>query len=273
MLDRTRTRRKELQFLVRTAVGALGTGGLLKEEVLLPSSREDEGFLARWMNRPHPQEMRVAYAKELVRIAARQYEVPLPRIAIRFSDLGGSAAGTIRSDGRTWFVDLCATNMHDDERMLSIVAHEMAHYVLTSKGIWLQPLQRNEELTDTVAALAGFGDVMTKAKKRTWDIENGLITRRVENNIGYLPIEDLRTLVRARRMLQREEPKSRWAKTSPGSIVRCWFCGRQLRVPEVSSRIRISCPSCTAAQILDATEPSVPQRRWLRWLDEARGLS
>ena len=258
-------------FLVRTAAAALGKDVLFKDEVQVPDSREGESFWARWFNRPQARYVRVEYAKRLIRLTARQYNVPLPKVAVRFTHLG-SAAGRIKYANGMWYIDLCTQVMTDDERLLSVVAHEMAHHVLALKQVQLEPLQRNEELTDVAAVLAGFGKVMKRSKLRRSKFDDGVFTHEVHSTIGYLPVEDIRRLSRARRYLRRRKVRSRWRDVVSSDLVGCWFCGTQLRTPNLVARITVTCPRCSAAQELGLVpEENLGDKVW-RWIDATRGL-
>ena len=131
--------------------------------------------------------------------------------------------------------------------MTAILAHEFAHVVLGAQNIRLEPLQRNEELTDTVAALAGFGRILMEVSERSTVQTGGGCVRTTTTRLGYLGRKNLGTLVTLLDRIATDQPKRRLATVSRIEVdrVACVGCGTTLALPDVDARVILLCPVCS----------------------------
>ena len=89
-------------------------------------------------------------------------------------------------DSFSWSIEVADRYRQDRETALVIIAHEVAHVALLSRGIKLTPLRRNEELTDVAATLAGFASLMDSVSARErWHDGAKKISLTV-GEVGYL---------------------------------------------------------------------------------------
>ena len=271
-----------LKEYVSIAAGVLGQHRLQTPPVTRPPA--DPAWPHRYrvfgLGRP-PLDLRLEYAKGLVRLVAARYGLALPRLAVRFaSDL--PEAGRIRASNGRWYIDLAQAYAYDDEQLLSIIAHEMAHVVLFQRGIVLEPLRRNEELTDAFAILAGFGPVMCRANYREQTQYLVVVIRTRTTTLGYLPIRDVKRLTRVRARLEKGKDVKRLATIHPDEsrLLPCWACGAPLQVPFVRARVRLRCKICGCPEIIRLTPANCAGSSFLdkagqrlrTWLDFKRGL-
>lgn len=130
---------------------------------------------------------RIEYLKGAVRLAARRFGVKLERVFVRFTDAKNARhAGSIRMTNHGWFVDVQHRYRDDDEALTMIAAHEMAHYALLSHQVRVPDLDEEEEVTDTLVVLAGFGPLMLRVYHREF---SGIVGDRLQSwvsGLGYL---------------------------------------------------------------------------------------
>ena len=151
---------------------------------------------------------RQAFLWKAIRLAAARFGMTPPPIAARFvADLPEDTAACLRlnadwtlharpgritvearGEGHTpWQMLVHERFRDDDEALVAIVAHEIAHLALFAYGVHLEPKQRNEELTDVAAVLAGFGLLMLRARRRMDTCDESKGTRSVRLlRIGYI---------------------------------------------------------------------------------------
>ena len=189
---------------------------------------------------------RVELAKGLVRLCVRQYRLNMPKIAIRFVSEPVDYAGKIQQRGNVWRINLASAAVVDDRQLLSVVAHEIAHIVLQNAGVELAPVQANEELTDTVAVMAGFGRLMRSANFMTHHKVELLGSREIHTTLGYLPVEDIDFLWHVRERIAHKRPIRRFTPAPlPSSVLfDCYGCGTSSRLPDVSGTLKIRCRKC-----------------------------
>jgi hypothetical protein len=246
-----------LQEYVRIAAGTLGKNVLSQHPVQKPPS----------VDLPRGE-----YAKKLILIAGQRFGVALPRIAVRFSQLEGKHAGMVRQRGGTWYVDLAHEYADDDLALAAIIAHEMAHVVLLNARVFLQSEQRNEELTDATAVLAGFGPLLLDAYWREEvEVTEQQVNARV-HRLGYLPPAGVLYLTAiqleiaglpapllrqkvagwlASELSSVEQLWSAWrALNSTAESYPCFACGIRMRLPAVAGAVRLTCPCCGLRQVV-----------------------
>jgi hypothetical protein len=267
---------EELRTYIGMAASVLQRGALLSPPILAaPRSPEDTWVRRFVVGRNFTDKQRVDHLKALVRLAAKQYMLPLPRLAVRFSDMT-QAAGRIRRSGGTWYIDLARDFRNDDCQVLSTVAHEMAHVVLLSAGVALPTTEKNERLTDTTAALAGFGYLMQLAKRavRQEKLRFGL-TRDVHVNVGYLDQHELWQVGTVRETIRKRKRARLYGTLLPAERISCWSCGTSL---EPHPLIGVSVLPCLVCGMLHQVKVSASLPPTLgdalgRWLDRRRGLT
>ena len=235
-----------LREYIRLAAVVLGLETLRRPMLQRPPSQHGRQLLdSLGFRTKAATQRRVEYAKQVTRAVAERFGVPLPSIALRFAALDGHA-GQIRFRDGTWYVDINESYRWSDEGLTAVLAHEFAHAVLGMRRIELRPQDRNEELTDAVAALAGFGIILARACERT-QTEYGLLTvREVTHRLGYLRRPDLLSLIAIQDRIARDIPKRRLTVMSirTASHLACLCCGSPIRLPDIDARIRVRCLVC-----------------------------
>lgn len=198
--------------------------------------------------------------------ASDQYRVPLPPLQVIVADLDDAAAkiriGTVYTQ-----LIVAQRYSYDAAQLISIVAHEIAHYVLERAGISLECTVENERLTDSVAVFAGFGPVMLKGYLKSTSNTVGLTTYTRTETLGYLSIPEIRSLHTHREQLVRGTTKHRRAAViTPDRITSCWFCYNRIRLPQITATVRLRCRACGAYQVARYTGASddVLHRRIIR---------
>jgi len=208
------------------------------------------------------------YVKHCVQLALERYKEPPPKIAVRIAPFEGTHAGRVRFERGCWFMDLQQVFAYDNEQLASIVAHEMAHVVLQRRGITLHSVLRNEELTDFIAAAAGFGSIMLAANYRITHKVRGEYLESKGIRLGYLRPSALAmatllqgeisgTDVRATippecrhnvlRFLAKLRTRPLKAARTVAVALACYGCQSSLPVAEVTTlrrRARIKCSAC-----------------------------
>lgn len=281
---------RHLRSYIRLASAALGTDVLAKAEMeAVPALPRPQGIRRDpsgvWISSPAggPKAASPADAlKILVRRVAEQYGITVPRIAVRFVHTT-DFAGSIRRESALWYVDVASRYQQDPDRLVAIIAHEMAHAVLLDLGVSLPDKQRDEELTDATAVLAGFGSVMLRAYDRSRSNWKGRTETHITDRIGYLHIADIRRLHDVRCMLAeaRVLPRRAPIDSRRAATVSCWACGGRLRLPDVHAAVQLRCRECGGIQRVKLV--GNPHRPWmrfisvlwwaaLRWVDRLNGL-
>lgn len=272
------SRRSELQEYIRISATVLGHDVLSQSEVILPPPRGGSTGWGRWTAQGADTTPRLGYAKELVRFAARQYHLSLPRVAIRFSRLEGSA-GRIRRAPDCWHVDIHEDYEKHPDQLLAIIAHELAHVVLEENGVRLEPLLKNEELTDTLAVMAGFGPVMDRGSQFVREEYLVIAVRRTTTKLGYLSQDEIFAISGIRRRIAKRKPVSRWAPVylERTSSLRCWACGVRSKLPKREGSARLKCTVCSIEQRVQLRATALPAdfahtflQNTLQWVDRIR---
>lgn len=219
---------------------------------------------------------RLDYAKGCVRLAVLRFGMTMPRVKIRFAPLQGRGGRVRVTRDGAWAVDVDPEVYHDHERILAIIAHEVAHIALLGRGIELQPLQRNEELTDAATVLAGFGSVMLSCVLREQVIARDDEVRAFHDRLGYLTPRAIAHLAALRvemaggdAAFYREHvalwqhvgiddylaARDAWSAEAAGARgrrVACFACGTPMGLPAASPSIRVRCPGCTLRVVVPA---------------------
>lgn len=245
--------REVLRGYFRTAVRTLGTEVVLQPPVTRrPKSEGLRGLRRLMWRRDRYLASRLRYASEVVRLCAKQYDIPFPDLRVQYVT-SNAFAGQIRREQGRWYVSLAKHFIDDDLRILSIIAHEMAHVVLLSKGVSLPDAVENERLTDTAAVVAGFGPMMHRAaelQRVRFELFAQLIST---TRIGYLSKRDIRVLSRIRSRVAAGRPIRRWSPLDVrpgGPATRCWACGVGLQAPLIARAMTLRCPLCGMGQVI-----------------------
>jgi hypothetical protein len=159
-----------LHALIRRGLLALKPACLTRPPERLPTRRHGESSLE--------------FAKEMARLVASRYGMELPLVAIRFAS-AHSHAGCVRRVRGQYLIDLATQLADEDDCIAAVVAHEMAHVLMMERGVRISPDNLNEEVTDTIAVMAGFGASLVRASYnvRHRGILGGIVGY---SQIGYL---------------------------------------------------------------------------------------
>lgn len=140
--------------------------------------------------------IKVEDGKWLTERVIEHLSLPGGDIKFEFKKLETSIAGTVRSTGTGYLVDM-SQDLQDNYRALSaILIHELMHIYLSNHGLFYKSQNEYEELTDLSCVLLGFGIPMINAK-RAWHVERGVLGGGgIEKgtsyyNIGYLSEEQI----------------------------------------------------------------------------------
>lgn len=235
-----------LREFVRLAFTVLGADTLTRPMLRVPPRHDGKGLPERmWLRTVAGRARRVDYAKQIARRVAKQFGVPLPKLALRFATLEGRA-GQVQHRHGVWNIEIDESYRWDDAGLTAILAHEFAHVVLASKGVRLESTLSNEYLTDAVAALAGFAPILHKVSERQETQYLVFSTRTITHRLGYLSRRDFAALEAIHRRLAKDVPKRRLLELTVrvDTLLECVCCGSSLRLPPVDGRLRVRCPIC-----------------------------
>ncbi len=215
---------------------------------------------------------RISYAKGIVRVASKRYGVQLGgKLGIRFAQKPvGREAGSLRQVGDRFFLDVLEQYRDNDVALHAIIAHEMAHFALAEKNLRLADKQKNEELTDALTVLAGFGPIVLQAYYTEINVRNERSEGYAIFGLGYLHPSALAylTLVQAEmaglranleetfRSPWMTEPRALWQELlgQPGSMQdatitpTCLICGDSLSSPDPGTNQMATCQVCRYTQ-------------------------
>lgn len=103
-----------------------------------------------------------------------------------------------------WLVRVRPDLADSDEALVAVIAHEVSHIALKSRGVWLPDSARNELLTETAAVLAGFGPLMRAAAyTEHWRTTIGGREMMSITQQGYVHQRTIELLMDRRREMQR----------------------------------------------------------------------
>lgn len=190
----------------------------------------------------------MAFLKKLVLACAQRYKLKMPRIKVKYSWLEESAAAKIFMRSGVFYMEVDDKYCADDRRLTVIVAHEISHVVLGKKGILLEPTLRNEELTDAVAILAGFGWLFYKvcSTEEIIPAARGKEFNTVKHQkMGYLKREDIAFLLAIKETISADRTVVRWLPINLNDNLFCSACGAEIRAPGRQGVFRVACPICS----------------------------
>ena len=143
--------------------------------------------------------------KKFAVFCIKQYLVdkPWPKIFVRFIPITDHPAH-VRRDGNSWKIEVDPKFKSNNYALMAIIAHEVAHVVLEKKQLKLSPKQLNEELTDTVSILGGFGEAIFCAShmEKYNPFEETMCIER----LGYLQKNEIMHLCRIKELISKGQP-------------------------------------------------------------------
>jgi hypothetical protein len=264
-------RQEKLREYMRIAIKALGQGVVAQAELDAHFFRQirQQAFKNSLLEE---DQSFTTFLKLLVTACLRQYNFNEPRIEIKWSVLKAGTAAHVYKNNSIWCVEVDDRYIIDDLRLTCIVAHELAHVVLGSKGILLTPVQRNEELTDATAALAGFGALLQKASMVTSTRFDQALQKTIHttHQMGYLKANDFSFLRHKRIYLKTLRKAHRLSRinyeTEP--FFYCYLCQQPIRSPQKSGFFNLKCPTCLIPQTIH-TVSNYSNNKFIFWLFES----
>lgn len=117
------------------------------------------------------------------------------RVLVVFDDKLEAAGRIELHDGREFFVEVRGELRNHPRKIAATLGHEVAHIFLRRHQLERVDVLENEILTDTTAALYGFGALMADAyevNETRWTDDHGKTwLRRTESGMGYLTPDEL----------------------------------------------------------------------------------
>ena len=192
------------------------------------------------------------FVKKLILAVGKHYELEMPRLKVKYSWLDDGKAAHVFTLNGVWYIEVDDRYYADDIRLMVIIAHEMSHVVLGLKKITLEPTLRNEELTDAVAVLAGFGKIFHEACFTKERVESATLVKTRTSTMGYLKREDIQFLLAVKANITAEYSMRRWGSIRPDDSgnLSCFACGAEIRVPAGQGIYRVKCSICGDLQIV-----------------------
>ena len=238
-----RRRRAELREYIRLAAPVIGRGVLLSpplpENIINDLS---DGFKDR-----------TKYARWLATFAAKSYGLPTLPLYVLFEKLDNEKAGSISYRNSAWYLCVDEKYQYDDVKVISIVAHEMAHVLLAHRGLKIEPAIKNEELTDTVSVLAGYGrsihSACLKERVNPLLLFVGVLSVKREK-LGYLSKDEFAFILRLKNLIASQDPIERWCPIDPKKTkyILCYSCGTKLGLQAREGTFDVKCPICLLRQ-------------------------
>lgn len=216
------------------------------------------------------KKLRIPYISEIVRFCLKQYEQNHEKIKINFFKMNADHAANIRYTNNTWYIKIDEKYIDNDTALISIIAHEMAHYALLKNNIFIETDLENEELTDTTAIIAGFGQKILAAKN-TWRVDPYDLSYQ-EVSLGYLSKADIKFLIKLKKYLLRKRIFNRYQTINTSLIgsIKCFICDIQLNLPKKIGQYIIKCPICQQKQKITITNNDNLINKVLGCLDKVR---
>jgi len=249
-----RERRRVLQNYLRLSIQALGKD-IVSLSPLPYYFTQDMLNTSRVSGNPGGNDNKdsLEFVKSVILFTARRYGLDTPRVAVKFSQLPSPKAGHVFSRNGTWYVEINEEYRNNKVSLAAIAIHELAHVMLDLRGVNISPTIANEELTDAVSVLAGFGEIMQRASSQKyinpWILLLGGI-HETTIKIGYLNKEEMAYLVHLQSLIHKQSPIRR---LSPVSIennfsIQCYACGSQLKAAPTPGHFNVGCKHCGMRQ-------------------------
>lgn len=286
-----RTRQAELREYIRVGATALGKELLLSPPLPRMSTDRPGKSISEWFAIPGnaAKARRVEFVKFAIRSAAKAYHLEMPHLGVKFSQLPSNEAAHVLMRDGVWYIEVDERYLWSDLSLSAIAAHEMAHVFLGGRGVSLRSTARNEELTDTVAVLVGFGKCMSVACLQE-RIGNPLallfgVVSMERQHLGYLSRDELLFVSRMKARIARGKPVNRWCRIDykSAAYIPCYACASKLGPPKRAGIFVMRCPACHMQQRVTLrvgnTRPPMLQdilRHWANAIlgagDRLRGL-
>lgn len=171
---------------------------LSKEELARFNDYSCSVNLGRWYISPD------ITATEVAKDMCAYYGITPTNLYVGFSDTYKSSAGALHHVDDNYLIEIDISLIQNHAKVLAILAHEVTHMFLFSKGITLPNTRENELLTDTCAAFFGFASILldhyteersSKVIEQTADYK---IVRHSTTKLGYLDIDELAYIIAMR---------------------------------------------------------------------------
>ena len=189
-----------------------------------------------------------SWSREFAQFASFRYGLPLPRYRITFASMDDHA-GQVFDRLHECEIVIDQQYAGDIEVLGHVIAHELAHLTLNRAGVALDDHEANEQLTDSVAVLAGFGPILAAGKQRSKTHSSGSRRMRETTRIGYLAEAEIAWLMEVRGHIG---GGSFWRRISIDrsrqEFCECPVCTTRLRLPDVEATIDIVCRECRVRQ-------------------------
>ncbi|MDF0536039.1 hypothetical protein PY479_17410 [Shewanella sp. A32] len=193
------------------------------------------------------------FLKKLILACAQKYELKIPKIMVKYSWLDDGEAAHVHFESGVWYIEVDDKYCTDDRRLTTIIAHEMSHVVLLGHDIRLEPTLKNEELTDAVAILAGFGtffhEVCSTEEVIQSEKEEDIYTIKYQT-LGYLKREDIEYLLEVKEKISIDRTVARLLPIKLCENLFCSACGAEIRALKRQGTFRVTCPICTNRQVV-----------------------
>jgi len=225
-------------------------------------------------------ENRLEYVKWLSIKCASCFGIEMPKVEIRFCTLNTHEAGRVLFKAGIWLIEIDQKHFWNDLSVTAIVAHEIAHVLLGLRGIQRSSKLDNEELTDCVAVLAGFGQVLQEAYLQRsinpFALMFGIISIKTKR-LGYLTPKEIEYISWLKISIEKNLPVKRLCPIDTTSeYVDCLACGSKLRLPRRHGHWIVKCTICKMPQYLTfrtSNDKGSKAYYWfLKTLDQLRGF-
>ena len=188
---------------------------------------------------------RIECASSLVRFCILRYKIELPRIKLNFFDM--KDAGSITVKNKIWYIRLNRKYENSLVALTAIVSHEIAHIILIDNKVELSPIIQNEELTDAITILGGFG--LAQSYIKNFQLDN------FTHKIGYLSHEDVAFFNRIKHLISSDRPTKKFVPIDISRVkkISCYCCKQVIKLPDKFGTFIITCPICQYKKILSFT--------------------
>ncbi len=193
-------------------------------------------------------------AAKMLRHAARVaplFNVPLLTPYVVYDLTPINTAGQFKVDGEGWVtITIDQAYKYDKQSSLSILAHELCHYVLESSGIRKADTLDNERMTDVCMFVLGFGDIYLQGYWRNKiNSPNGKALR-----FGYLDDGDYQMLANHVKMLRSSVPETLGVSSRNSELegkLLNMFMGNRSRMTDNISFYQRKYPSMQETEVME----------------------
>lgn len=238
-------RKKQLRSYVKIIAEKFDKSFLLQDSANFNSQKKFNPFYLL-KNIVHYEEYRLSYIKSLVEFCLKQYQIEYQTIKIGFFEMKDNHAGLIINKNGVWYIKVDRKFIGNDNALISIISHEMAHYTNNKKMIALTNSNLNEELTDVTAIMAGFGKPQLRSKEIYLEKEG----KQYLYKLGYLSIMDIEYLIKIKNAISSRSIVKSFLpiNISLHNKFVCFGCGVKINSPKKTGKFNIQCPVCNIKQ-------------------------